>query len=71
MINLLPNFDFNTYKNELYNKVLEKNKKMIVFSDMMTSYQELYFKNKKLIEKNDYLERENFSLKKFTGYINI
>ncbi len=63
----MENFDFDSYRNELYKKVLEKNKKTSVFSEMTSSYQELYFKQKRLLEKNEFLERENLTLKKFTG----
>ena len=63
----MENFDFDSYRNELYKKVLEKNKKTSVFSEMTSSYQELYYKQKRLLEKNEFLERENLTLKKFTG----
>jgi|LauGreDrversion4_2_1035121.scaffolds.fasta_scaffold1709721_1 hypothetical protein len=66
-LNIMENFDFDSYRNELYKKVLEKNKKTSVFSEMTSSYQELYFKQKRLLEKNEFLERENLTLKKFTG----
>lgn len=66
-LNILDNFDFNSYRNEMYKKILEKNKKSSVFSEMTSSYQELYYKHKRLIEKNEFLERENLTLKKFTG----
>jgi hypothetical protein len=66
-LNIVENFDFDSYRNELYQKVLEKNRKTSVFSEMTSSYQELYFKQKRLLEKNEYLERENLTLKKFNG----
>jgi hypothetical protein len=66
-LNIMENFDFDSYRNELYKKVLEKNKKTSVFSEMTSSYQELYFKQKRLLEKNEFLERENLTLNKFTG----
>jgi hypothetical protein len=66
-LNIMTNFDFDSYRDELYKKVLEKNKKTSVFSEMTSSYQELYYKQKRLLEKNEFLERENLTLKKFTG----
>jgi len=66
-LNIMKNFDFDSYRDELYKKVLEKNKKTSVFSEMTSSYQELYYKQKRLLEKNEFLERENLTLKKFTG----
>jgi len=66
-LNIRKNFDFDSYRDELYKKVLEKNKKTSVFSEMTSSYQELYYKQKRLLEKNEFLERENLTLKKFTG----
>jgi len=63
------NFDFERYKLELFNKIEQKNNKALVFSEIINSYQELYLKNIKLLEKKELLERENFSLKKFTGYL--
>ena len=66
-MNTLEIFDFESYKGELFRKVVERNNKATVFSDMITSYQELYFKQKRLLEKNEFLERENLTLKKFTG----
>ena len=63
------NFDFERYKLELFNKIEQKNNKALVFSEIIYSYQELYLKNIKLLEKKELLERENFSLKKFTGYL--
>ena len=63
------NFDFERYKLELFNKIEQKNNKALVFSEIINSYQELYLKNIKLLEKKELLERENFSHKKFTGYL--
>lgn len=67
MTELEHGFDFEEYKQLLHKKVQERNKKSLLFSEMTTSYQELYLKYRKVIEKNEYLERENFSLKNFTG----
>lgn len=62
-------FNFTEYKENLHNRLLDKNKKQLVFSQMIENFKELYNKNKQNIEKNDNLQREIFMLKTVSAYL--
>lgn len=62
----MTEFDFLSYKKQLFLTLLDKNKKEShCFDDLIKNYNNLYANYKKLSEKFESIERENFSLKKF------
>ena len=62
------NFDIKDYKKYLLNQLVDRNKReSFIYQDIIKDYKELYAKYKTLNEKNQILDRELISLKKFSG----
>lgn len=64
--NQINNFNFEEYKKNLYQHLVNRNKNEgAPFENIIKNFNELLTKNKKLSEKVELLERENSSLKRF------
>jgi len=64
----MTDFDFNDYRKTLLVQLSDRNKReSFIYQDIIKDYKVLFDKYKALIDKYQQLDRELFSMKKFSG----